>query len=292
MDVIYRYDTHKPIAPRQFANPDEAIRALEEGHRRHLHVVTQVRHELVGDHSSKQIVIPADPLSLGFTAVSGLAPVHAPFALFLGCSDARAPVEHIFDQSSNGLFVIRVAGNVLGVECLGSIDFAVQSFTKSLQLLVVMGHSTCGAVSAAVDSYLTPKHYAEISFTHSLRSLVDRIHIAVRNAAKALQASGSPSIVEHPDYRAMLVEAAVYLNAAITAYDVEREVATTCSSTSLRVVFCVFDLVDQHVRAKPGGPHDGHSHPPMFGNVPRGPDEFVDFSAAIAQDILARHNLL
>jgi carbonic anhydrase len=289
MDVIYRYDTYKTIVARQFDNPAEAIQALDEGHRRHLHIVTEVRHELMGDHSARQVIISADPLSLGFTGGSGLAPMQSPFAIFLGCSDARVPVEQIFDQSPNDLFVIRVAGNVLGVECLGSIDFAVQSFAKSLQLLVVLGHSTCGAVSAAVDSYLAPKNYAEIAFTHSLRSLVDRIHIAVHGAAQALQEVGGSSIVERPDYRALLLEAAVYLNAAITAYDVQREVAT-CSPAGRRVVFGVFDLVDRHVRARPGSANpDGRGDAPLFGEVPRGPDEFVDLGTEIAQAVLDRH---
>ncbi len=242
----------------------------------------------MGDHSARQVIIQADPLSMGFTGGSGLAAVQKPFALFLGCSDARAPVERIFDQSSNDLFVIRVAGNVLGVECLGSIEYAVQNFQKSLQLLVVLGHSTCGAVSAAVDSYLAPKNYAEIAFTHSLRSLVDRIHIAVRGASKALQGVGGSSIVVHPDYRAMLVEATVYLNASITAYDVQRAVATS-STAGPRVVFGVFDLVDQHVRARPAEHRGRSGHVPIFGDVPRGPDDFVDFGTEIAQDVLARH---
>ena len=73
-------------------------------------------------------MIPSDPLALGFPAGSGAAPVQTPFALVLGCSDARVPIEQIFDQSPNDLFVIRVAGNVLGVECLGSIDYAVNQF--------------------------------------------------------------------------------------------------------------------------------------------------------------------
>jgi len=291
MDVVYRYDTHKAIIPRQFNDSAEAIQALEQGHSRHIHIVTQVRREMMGDHSARQVTIPADPLSLGlgFTSVSGLAQVQAPFALFLGCSDARVPVEQIFDQSPNDLFVIRVAGNVLGVECLGSIDYAVESFAKSLQLLVVLGHSTCGAVSAAVDSYLTPKNYAEIAFTYSLRSLIDRIHVAVRGAAKSLQGVGGSSIVEQPDYRSMLVEAAVYLNAAITAYDVQRAVPT-CSTAGRRVVFGVFDLVDQRVRARPARANaDGPGDVPLFGDIPQGPDDFVNLGTEIAQAVLARH---
>ena len=207
--------------------------------------------ELVGDHSTHQIVIPSDPLSLGFPMESGAAPVQSPFALMLGCSDARVPIEQIFDQSPNDLFVIRVAGNVLGVECLGSIDYAVNQFGAGLKLLVVLGHSTCGAVSAAVDSYLAPKDYSSIAFTHALRSLVDRIQVAVRGAATALERVQGAAAARHPSYRAALVETAVYLNAAITAYDVRREL-DRAENTGTRVVYGVFDLVEQRVRARPG----------------------------------------
>ena len=150
--------------------------------------------EILGGPAPEQIVIPSNPLSLGLPLVAGTAVAQTPFALVLGCSDARVPIEQIFDQSPNDLFVIRVAGNVLGVECLGSIDYAVANLGKSLKLVVVLGHSTCGAVSAAVDSYLAPKNYAEIAFTHALRSLVDRIQTAVRGAANALERVGGASV--------------------------------------------------------------------------------------------------
>ena len=172
MDIIYRYDPYKAIAGRGHEDSTGAINALERGHDRYVRIVTEVQKELVGDHSTHQVIIPSDPLTLGFPMESGAAPVQSPFALVLGCSDARVPIEQIFDQSPNDLFVIRVAGNVLGVECLGSIDYAVNQFAGGLKLLVVLGHSTCGAVSAAVDSYLVPKDYSSIAFTHALRSLV------------------------------------------------------------------------------------------------------------------------
>ena len=74
-------------------------------------------------------------------------PKQAPFAVVIGCSDARVPTEMIFGQGFNDLFVIRVAGNVLGDVCLGSIDFAVEALSESVKLLVVLGHSGCGAVT-------------------------------------------------------------------------------------------------------------------------------------------------
>ena len=113
-------------------------------------------------------------------------------------------------------------GNVLGTECLGSFDFALRHLGGSLKATVVMGHTGCGAVGAAVDTYLSPNDYADIAFTHPLRSLVDRIMIAVRGAANAFDRRYGHSIHKHPDYRMALVEASAYLNAAITAFDLHR----------------------------------------------------------------------
>jgi carbonic anhydrase len=288
MDIIYRYDPYKPIVPRQLEDAAAAIEMLHRGHERYVTIVTQVHKELVGDHSTGQVVIPSDPLALGLPLRSGAPPVQTPFALVLGCSDARVPIERIFDQSSNDLFVIRVAGNVLGVECLGSIDYAVNQLGTSLKLLVVLGHSACGAVTAAVDSYLAPKDYASIAFTHALRSLVDRIQVAVRGAATALERVAGAAIARHPCYREALVEAAVYLNAAITAYDVRREVDRLAGNAT-RVVYGVFDLVQQRVCAWPAGAEgDGPGPIPVFADVPSGPEDFGAISIEIAVAVAAR----
>ena len=288
MDIIYRYDPYRPIVPRQLEDADAAIEMLARGHERHVTIVTQVHRELVGDRSTGPIVIPSDPLSLGLPLSSGAPPVQTPFALVLGCSDARVPIEQIFDQSYNDLFVIRVAGNVLGVECLGSIDYAVNVLGGSLKLLVVLGHSSCGAVSAAVDSYLAPRDYASIAFTHALRSLVDRIQVAVRGAAAALDRLAGTAAQRHAEYKAALVEAAVYLNAAITAYDVRREV-DRLAAPSPRVVYGVFDLVQQRVRARPAGAQaEGPGQIPVFADVPNGPDDFGTLGAEIARAVVAR----
>ena len=288
MDIIYRYDPYRPIVPRQLEDADAAIEMLARGHERHVTIVTQVHRELVGDRSTGPIVIPSDPLSLGLPLSSGAPPVQTPFALVLGCSDARVPIEQIFDQSYNDLFVIRVAGNVLGVECLGSIDYAVNVLGGSLKLLVVLGHSSCGAVSAAVDTYLAPRDSASIAFTHALRSLVDRIQVAVRGAAAALDRLAGPAAQRHAEYKAALVEAAVYLNAAITAYDVRREV-DRLAAPSPRVVYGVFDLVQQRVRARPAGAQaEGPGQIPVFADVPSGPDDFGTLGAEIARAVVAR----
>lgn len=97
----------------------------------------------------------------------------APFAIVLGCSDSRVPLELIFDQGLGDLFVIRVAGNIALSSQLGSIEFAAAEF--GTPLLVVLGHSGCGAVAAAVDGVLGPAR----ALSPNLDRVVGRIRPAV-----------------------------------------------------------------------------------------------------------------
>jgi carbonic anhydrase len=83
-----------------------------------------------------------------------LAEGQSPFAIILGCSDSRAPVELIFDQNLGDLFVIRVAGNIVDPALLGSVEFAAQQF--GTRLVVVLGHSNCGAVKATIGELQQP----------------------------------------------------------------------------------------------------------------------------------------
>lgn len=89
---------------------------------------------------------------------------HNPFGVVLGCSDSRVPVETIFDQDPGNLFVIRVAGNFLNADGLGSIEYAV-GLLKS-KLVVVLGHESCGAVGAALtyvrDGVAQPGHIQDL----------------------------------------------------------------------------------------------------------------------------------
>ena len=94
----------------------------------------------------------------------------------------------IFNQRANDLFVVRVAGNGLGGGCLGSLRYAADHFPRSLKLVVVMGHSHCGAVSAAVDAFLRAKTYLPLAVHYPLRAIVDSILVAVRSANLALEA--------------------------------------------------------------------------------------------------------
>jgi carbonic anhydrase len=78
-----------------------------------------------------------------------------PFAIILGCSDARVPAEIVFDQGLGDLFVIRVAGNIVAPSQVGSVEFAVSRF--GTQLVVILGHSMCGAVQATLEELRRPK---------------------------------------------------------------------------------------------------------------------------------------
>lgn len=282
MDLIYRYDPYQPIQVETANDADSAIKLLCAGNSRLTSVVHQMQQATLGEQVDASVVVPFCPVSLGVPLWAGAVPTQQPFAMVLGCSDARVSIEPIFDQSFNDLFVIRIAGNVLGTECLGSVDYAVRHFAESLKLVVVLGHTGCGAVAAAVETYLSPKDYADIAFTHALRSLVDRIMIGVRGAANALQQVCGRNVVHHPHYKDALKELAVYVNAAITAYDLRREVAAL-GAGDIRVVYGVYDLATLFVTATP------QSQPTAPGFAPA-PDqaELAALSQTLAQAIVAK----
>ena len=92
-----------------------------------------------------------------------------PFAIILGCSDSRVPAEIVFDQSLGDLFSIRVAGNIVAPSQIGSVEFAVERF--GTRLVVVMGHSRCGAIQATLEELKRPS----ANQSKNLRSIFDRI---------------------------------------------------------------------------------------------------------------------
>ena len=102
-----------------------------------------------------------------------LASGQQPFAIILGCSDSRVPAEIVFDQGLGDLFVIRVAGNIVAPSQVGSVEFsAARYFTR---LVVVLGHSQCGAILATLEELLTPSE----NQSHNLRAIVDRVRPSV-----------------------------------------------------------------------------------------------------------------
>jgi carbonic anhydrase len=114
----------------------------------------------------------------------------SPFAIILGCADSRAPAEAIFDQGMGDLFVIRVAGNIVAPSQIGSVEFAAEAY--GTQLVVVMGHSHCGAIAATVES-MQPKDKAPLS--RNLMSITDRIAPAVTPLMQTELAQNRPALL-------------------------------------------------------------------------------------------------
>jgi carbonic anhydrase len=223
IDYIYRFDPGNPSAKPLPNDADVARRILEDGNRLFSHWMESCR---TGNLSKDEprYVVPCNGLEVGMMRSQGQMPKQMPFAVVVGCSDARVPTEMLFGQGFNDLFVIRVAGNVLGDVCMGSIDFALNALTDSVRVVVMLGHSGCGAVTGAVDAYLRPAKFWSRSLSPMLRSLIQRIFVAVREAANAIEEVWGTDAREMPGYREALIETAVCINAAQAAFDLRQEV--------------------------------------------------------------------
>lgn len=157
-----------------------------------------------------------------------------PFAIVLGCSDSRAPAEIVFDQGLGDLFVIRVAGNIVAPSLLGSVEFAAEAF--GTRLVVVMGHSFCGAISATVDAVLQG-HNAS---SHGITSIIDRIRPSVIPLAETELALD----------RARLARAAVRANVRASVDSLRHGSAMLeelAARDGLQVVGAEYDLESGHV---------------------------------------------
>ena len=122
-----------------------------------------------------------------------------PFAVVLSCSDSRVPSEIVFDCGLGDLFVVRVAGNIAAPSLVGSVEFAAATF--GTLLVVVLGHTHCGAVGATIDALTASKAPP----SDNIRGIVDRITPAVAE------------LIEHEHDRDALVAAAVRANVRATA---------------------------------------------------------------------------
>ncbi|HVL19312.1 MAG TPA: carbonic anhydrase [Gemmatimonadales bacterium] len=109
----------------------------------------------------------------GQTRPADVAASQQPFAIVLGCSDSRVPAEIVFDQGLGDLFVIRVAGNIVAPSQVGSVEFAATRY--STRLVVVLGHSQCGAILATLEELRRPQE----DQSRNLRAIVDRVRPSV-----------------------------------------------------------------------------------------------------------------
>lgn len=279
-DITYRYDPERSPRRALPADADQARTRLERGNDeyatilgRHLHV-----------QPDETRVIYFDLADIGIS-LDGGPPKQEPFAVVVGCSDARVPIELIFNSASNELFVIRVAGNLLGDEGLGSIDYALQNLGRTLKLLIVLGHSQCGAVTAAVDAFLQPSTYLALSASHALRTVVNGIVPAVRAAAVALKSTWGVDAENRSCYREALILTTIPINAAMTAALVQEEFET--GESGPKVFFSVYDLTTRRVGVNLDRPATSEERGVLM-VPPRGVAEFERFGRSIAESSAVR----
>jgi carbonic anhydrase len=273
VDVIYRYQADTPARPRP-SDSDEARLRLDEGNRTFAALLEQVKDK----QGRTERVIPVDARDLGLISGEIGAPIQHPFAAVLGCSDARVPIELIFSEGPNDLFVVRVAGNVLGTDVLGSLKFAVEHLGGSLKLIVVLGHSGCGAVTSAVDVFLDPGDYLSLATKHSLRNILDRLLVVIQTCARKLATTFGPDVVHRPRYREALIEASIVTNAALAAYSIQQGVGSN-NAGELRAVYGVYLLETREVWA----PRPGDANTVGLAAAPHDLAGFIDLGDAIVQ---------
>jgi carbonic anhydrase len=270
VEIAYRYEEKDlGVRPRP-SDAKTALSRLIDGNRAFAELLDSVKDE----GTSARRVVHVDPRDLGLASGKAAAPSQRPFAAVLGCSDARVPLELIFNEGPNDLFVIRVAGNGVGSDVLGSLKYAVEHLGGSLKLIVVLGHSGCGAVSAAVDVFLNPGMYLSLVNRHSLREILDRLLLVVHVSARTLQAAFGPDILQRAGYRQALIETSVVINAALAAYSAQQEIETR---SELRAVYGVYLLETRRVWT----PRIGHPDGAGLAPPPRYVAEFQQLGDAI-----------
>jgi len=239
-DLIYRFDPANAESQKLPATADEARQSLVQGNRDFAEMTE------AGRTTKETKIIAFDPKAFGWGVSVGDVPLQSPFAAVLGCADARVPTEMVFSRGCNELFVVRVAGNVLGDDCLGSLRYAMHHFPSTLKILVVLAHGKCGAVTEAVSVYLEPRRYLALATDPSTRSIVDQILATVRVAAIAMETLYGAPVTTATGYRSALIEATVVLNAAWSAYCLRQEFRSTFPEVG--VVFGAYDLISRRVR--------------------------------------------
>lgn len=274
VEIVYRYGSGAGSTRERPADSWAALSRLNGGNRDFASLVNS----LAENGRSGQRIIDIDAAELGLGAAGPQAPAQRPFAAILSCADARVPVELIFNEGPNDLFVVRVAGSVLGSEVLGSIGYAVEHLRGSLKVVAVLGHSGCGAMTAAVDVFLSPHRYLSLAADHALRGLVDRMLVVVQASAKRLAETFGPDIAARSGYREALIESSITVNAALSAYTLQQEIARSGNS-DLRAVFGVYLLDARRVWV----PRPGGGEPYGLAEPPRDEASFFDLGTAILE---------
>lgn len=237
-EIVYRcYPTEGPAQPRPTDAAQARIRLLRGSE----------QFANSAQSSPHQEVVPIDLSGLGIGENADV-PRHQPFAAVLSCSDARVPVEMIFRQACNDLFVVRLAGNVMTDEGVDSLGYAVKHLDNNVKLIVVLGHSCCGAVAAAVDAYLNNTTFGNTASDVGLRAIVERILTSARTGAQVLEWAGITKLSGESLYNKRLLEMSIVLNAALTAMALQRAMSEV-ASYECSVVYGIYDLASRQVRA-------------------------------------------
>jgi carbonic anhydrase len=276
VEITYRCGDDAVSAEDRPADAGAARRRMNEGNRAFADLFVQ------GEAPSAvtRRVIPISGLDFGFGSAGAGAPAQRPYAAVLGCADARVPIELIFNEGPNDLFVVRVAGNTLGADVRGSLKYALEHLGSSLKLIVVLGHSRCGAVTEAVDVFLDPSGYLALAEKHAIRGLIDRLQVVVQASARRMEAVFGSDVVRRPGYRHALIEVAVVANAALAAHTIQREMLgeTACA---VEATYGVYLLSERSVWA----PRCGSAEASGLARPPANPSEFVDFGDAVLRSM-------
>jgi len=274
VEVIYRYGETAVAAAEHPKDAESARRRLELGNE----AFAALFDGAANDGRDLRHVVSVDPRDVSIMPGGEKYAAQRPFAAVLGCADARAPIELVFNEGPNNLFIVRIAGNVLGPEVLGSLKYAIEHLGGSLRLVVVLAHSGCGAVSAAVDIFLNPAVYLQIVTNHALRSILDNLMIVVHASARKLSQVFGTEVTGRRGYRAALIESSIAANAALAAHTVQREMAGD-NSNQIRTVYGVYLLESRRIWS----PQKGTADWTGFADAPA---DLADFE--VLGDLIAR----
>jgi carbonic anhydrase len=272
VEIAYRYDGAEASLRERPVDADAARLRLNGGNRAFAELFTRLEE---GTGTTRRIV-PIDPRDLGLLPTGAESLQQRPFAAILGCADARVPIELIFNEGPNDLFVVRVAGNTLGEDVRGSLNYALDHLGDSLRLIVVLGHSGCGAVTAAADVFLDPAGYLALASKHAIRSMVDRLLVIVEASARKMAEVFGSGISSHPRYREALIEVAVVSNAALSAHSLQREIEKHAAH-GVRTAYGVYLLAERTVWA----PRRRSTEVTGLATPPDDAQGFVEFGDAV-----------
>jgi carbonic anhydrase len=274
VEITYRCEADDPAPRARPPDADTARRRLDDGSK----AFAALLQNLAQSSGTARRVIRIDPHDFGLLGEDEGAPKQRPYAAILGCSDARVPVELIFNEGPNDLFVVRVAGNVLGNDVLGSLKYAIDHLGDSLKLVVVLGHSGCGAVSAAVDVFLKPADYLLLASQHLLRNLLDRLLVVVHASAQVMAAALGPDVIRRPGYREALIEMSVVTNAALAAYTVQQQLGSR-DPRGMHAAYGVYVLANHQIWV----PGSGDGEYAGLAEPPADLDAFIAFGDAVVR---------